>query len=103
MQGFVTQMLHACPSASSSFQNSITLVPDRRRDGTNVAARPCGVALPASYGGGSFRRHLELALDTGAPVTVLPHPHLAVDVDTIDDCRHPMIAPFVADVIGAHP
>lgn len=82
---------------------AVTLVPDRRRDGTNVAARPCAVTLPASYGGGSFGRHLALALETGVPVTVCPEPHLAIDVDTIDDCRHPLIAPFVADVIGARP
>lgn len=83
--------------------DTIVLVPDRRRDGTNVAARPCALALPAAYGGGSFGRHLAQALATGARVTVRPDPHLAVDVDTIDDCRHPLIADFVADVIGARP
>lgn len=82
---------------------AVTLVPDRRRDGTNVIARPCALTLPASYGGGSFRRHLALALETGVPITVCPDRHLAIDVDTLDDCRHPLIAPFVADVIGARP
>ncbi len=83
--------------------DTITLVPDRRRDGTNVAARPCAVDLPASYGGGSFHRHLSLALATGVRVVVRPDPRLAIDVDTIDDCRHPLIAGFIADVIGEQP
>ena len=33
---------------------AITLVPDRRRDGTNVMAVPLDVELAAAYGGGSF-------------------------------------------------
>ena len=36
----------------------VALVPDRRRDGTNVLSRPCNITMPASYGGGSFRSHL---------------------------------------------
>ena len=35
---------------------AITLVPDRRRDGTNVMSVPLDVELPAAYGGGSFVR-----------------------------------------------
>jgi 2-phospho-L-lactate/phosphoenolpyruvate guanylyltransferase len=70
----------------------IVLVPDRRRDGTNVLSRPCHVDLPADYGRGSFSRHLAAALATGAPVSVRADPLLAIDVDTIDDCRHPAVA-----------
>ena len=44
-------------------QGCITLVPDRRRDGTNVMAFPSTCPLRASYGGGSFSRHLAQALD----------------------------------------
>src|SRR5918995_1497275 len=32
----------------------VTLVPDRRRDGTNVAAVPTGAGFAFHYGGGSF-------------------------------------------------
>lgn len=71
---------------------TIVLVPDRRRDGTNVLARPCRADLPADYGGGSFRRHLAAALSTGLAVSVRRDPHLSIDVDTIDDCRHPDVA-----------
>jgi 2-phospho-L-lactate guanylyltransferase len=73
-------------------QGCIVLVPDRRRDGTNVLSRPCHLDLPADYGRGSFSRHLEAALATGAAVSVRADPHLAIDVDTIDDCRHPAVA-----------
>ena len=45
--------------------DTICLVPDRRRDGTNVLALPVDAAVPASYGGGSFSRHLELAMASG--------------------------------------
>jgi 2-phospho-L-lactate guanylyltransferase len=78
----------------------IVLVPDRRRDGTNVLARPCAVTLPAAYGGGSFRTHLDAALATGTPVTVCIDPRLSIDIDTIDDCRHPMVAPVLRPILG---
>src|ERR687897_213524 len=35
----------------------VTLVPDRRRDGTNVAAVPTGAGFAFHYGGGSFAAH----------------------------------------------
>jgi 2-phospho-L-lactate/phosphoenolpyruvate guanylyltransferase len=43
-------------------EGHITLVPDRRHDGTNVMSFPAGHRLHASYGGGSFARHLDQAL-----------------------------------------
>lgn len=77
----------------------VVLVPDRRRDGTNVLARPCDIALPASYGAGSFRSHLAAALASGAPVSVRNDERLAIDIDTIDDCRHPLVAPLLRPVL----
>ena len=82
---------------------TVTLVPDRRRDGTNVAARPCDLAFPAAYGAGSFKRHLAAALAADVPVAVRGDARLSLDVDTIDDCRHPMLAGFVEQVIGRRP
>ncbi len=79
---------------------SIVLVPDRRRDGTNVLARPCKVELPASYGAGSFHSHLTAALASGLPVSVCHDRRLAVDIDTIEDCRHPLAAPLLRAVLG---
>ena len=84
---------------------TIVLVPDRRRDGTNVVARPTSVRLPAEYGAGSFDRHLAAALATHVPVQVRSDPHLSIDVDTIEDCRHPVAAavlrPFLAEGMPA--
>lgn len=78
----------------------IVLVPDRRRDGTNVVGRPCSVALPACYGAGSFRQHLDHALATGTPVSVRLDARLSIDIDTVDDCRHPLVAPVLRPILG---
>lgn len=78
----------------------IVLVPDQRRDGTNVLGRPCTVTLPAAYGGGSFRSHLDAALATGVPVTVRIDARLSIDIDTVDDCRHPLVARVLSPVLG---
>ena len=44
----------------------ITLVPDRRNDGTNVIALPSGCPFAFSYGQGSFARHLGRGPAAGA-------------------------------------
>ena len=80
--------------------DTIVLVPDRRRDGTNVVARPTNVDMPADYGAASFDRHLAAALDTGAPVQVRIDPLLSIDIDTIDDCRHPVAAGVLRPFLG---
>lgn len=83
-----------------SRRGHVVLVPDRRRDGTNVMSRPCDVTMPAAYGAGSFHRHLHAALSAGLPVSVRADPHLSIDVDTVDDCRHPLVAPVLRPVLG---
>jgi 2-phospho-L-lactate guanylyltransferase len=80
---------------------TIVLVPDRRRDGTNVMARPTDVALPAEYGAGSFDRHLAAALATTAAVQVRSDQRLSIDVDTVEDCRHPIAAAVLRPFLGA--
>jgi len=93
---------HAVPAVARD--GHVVIVPDRRRDGTNVLSRPTSLQLRAEYGAASFARHLASALATGAPVTVRFDPHLAIDVDTIADCAHPEVAPllkragFLADI-----
>lgn len=79
---------------------TIVLVPDRRRDGSNVIARPTSVSLPAEYGAGSFQRHLASALAANVPVQVRSDPRLSIDVDTIDDCRHPIAAAVLRPFLG---
>jgi 2-phospho-L-lactate/phosphoenolpyruvate guanylyltransferase len=80
--------------------DTIVLVPDRRRDGTNVVSRPCSADLAASYGARSFGRHLEQALLTGFDVTVRFDSELSLDLDTVADLRHPLVWPHVRGVLG---
>jgi 2-phospho-L-lactate guanylyltransferase len=74
---------------------TVTLVPDRRRDGTNVLALPVGIDLPAAYGAGSFERHLAAAIAGGHRVEVRRDPRLALDVDNPDDLTHPALLPHL--------
>ena len=71
---------------------AVTLVPDRRFDGTNVMSFPADRAIRAAYGGGSFARHLDQALGLGTvPVEVRADRHLSLDLDTARDLAHPLI------------
>jgi 2-phospho-L-lactate/phosphoenolpyruvate guanylyltransferase len=63
----------------------VTLVPDRRDDGTNVLRVPTGCDFRFAYGPGSFRAHRAEAGRLGYPVRVLREPDLAYDVDWPDD------------------
>lgn len=77
--------------------DTVVLVPDHRLDGTNVQARPAAPFVPR-YGGGSFRRHLADALDAGLRVRVVIDADLAIDVDTVDELRHPRARDAFADL-----
>jgi 2-phospho-L-lactate/phosphoenolpyruvate guanylyltransferase len=61
--------------------DGITLVPDRRDDGTNVLRLPVAADFRFAYGPGSFRAHRAEATRLGLPVRVLRIPALAYDVD----------------------
>ncbi|HET7488517.1 MAG TPA: 2-phospho-L-lactate guanylyltransferase [Acidimicrobiales bacterium] len=63
----------------------VTLVPDRRDDGTNVACVPAGARFPFAYGPGSFARHAAAALRLGFPLRVVREPALGRDVDLPSD------------------
>ncbi|MGH9056042.1 MAG: 2-phospho-L-lactate guanylyltransferase [Acidimicrobiales bacterium] len=65
--------------------HGVTIVPDRRRDGTNVIGLPCSAGFEFAYGPGSFARHLDAAKRTGLPLRVVHHSPLAWDVDVPDD------------------
>jgi len=69
----------------------VTLVPDRRGDGTNVVAVPTASGFELSYGPGSFSRHLALAMQAGMPVEVRRDPLLGLDIDTPTDLAHPLV------------
>jgi len=70
---------------------TVTLVPDRRRDGTNVLSFPLTDAIVASYGPGSFNRHFAAAQTLGIAVEVRTDHDLSLDVDTPGDLAHPRI------------
>jgi 2-phospho-L-lactate guanylyltransferase len=62
--------------------DGVTLVPDRRDDGTNVLRLPARAAdFRFAYGPGSFRAHRAEAMRTGLAVRVVRNPNLAYDVD----------------------
>jgi 2-phospho-L-lactate guanylyltransferase len=74
----------------------LTLVPDRRDDGTNVACVPTGVGFTFGYGPGSFRRHAAEGRRLGLPVRVVREPSLGWDVDVPDDLAHPALEEALA-------
>jgi len=63
----------------------VTIVPDRRHEGTNVLAVPTDIGFEFTYGPGSFARHLDHARRLGVPVRVVNAPGLAWDVDVPGD------------------
>lgn len=63
----------------------VTLVPDRREDGTNVIELPTGAGFHFSYGPGSFVRHRAECVRLGLGVRVLRDATLSYDVDWPSD------------------
>jgi 2-phospho-L-lactate guanylyltransferase len=61
--------------------DGVTLVPDRRDDGTNVLRLPARCEFRFAYGSGSFRAHRAEATRLGLSVRVVRKPDLAYDVD----------------------
>lgn len=70
----------------------LTLVPDRRDDGTNVVAFAVADGFEPRYGPGSFVRHLDDARARGVAVRVLRRPSLQWDVDVPDDLPTPSMS-----------
>jgi 2-phospho-L-lactate guanylyltransferase len=69
--------------------DGVTLVPDRRHDGTNVICVPSGAGFRFAYGPGSFRRHEAESDRLGLPTRVLHDEALGWDVDVPDDLLFP--------------
>lgn len=69
--------------------DGITLVPDRRDDGTNVVGLPAACGFRFAYGPGSFRRHQAEGRRLDVPVRVVREPRLGWDVDRPDDLEVP--------------
>jgi 2-phospho-L-lactate guanylyltransferase len=64
---------------------AITLAPDWREDGTNVAAVPAAAGFRFSYGPASFARHQAEARRLGLPLVVVRDERLGSDVDLPSD------------------
>lgn len=67
----------------------VSLVPDRRFDGTNVLAVPTAAGFRFSYGAGSFGRHRAEAARLGLALRVVQDPQLGWDVDLPADLAYP--------------
>lgn len=81
----------------------VVLVPDRRRDGTNVAVVPTSAGFGFSYGPRSFDRHRAEARRLGLTAVVRDDAALAWDVDLPDDLDHPAVAALLVAPPAAHP
>jgi 2-phospho-L-lactate guanylyltransferase len=64
---------------------TVSLVPDRRRDGTNVAVVPTGAGFCFTYGAASFERHRREAARLGLPCEIIYDRRLAIDIDLPED------------------
>jgi 2-phospho-L-lactate guanylyltransferase len=82
---------HAVELAWIADFEGITLVPDRRDDGTNVVGLPARAHahFRFAYGSGSFRRHTAEAERVGLAMRVVREPRLAWDVDVPADLAEP--------------
>lgn len=69
--------------------DGVTIVPDRRLDGTNVIALPAGAGFRFAYGPGSFAAHRAEAERLGLPVRVVEDTRLGWDVDLPADLTLP--------------
>lgn len=77
---------------------NVVIVPDRRRDGTNVL-RLDQEALETwtfEYGPGSFEKHLRQALSRGLRVDIHLDDGLALDVDVPEDLTLPRVQSFLS-------
>lgn len=80
---------HADDLVPAAESNGITLVPDRREDGTNVICLPASAAFGFAYGPGSFTRHCAEARRLGLPLRILRSDRLGWDVDLPADLVTP--------------
>ena len=80
---------HATDLTWLGAEPGVTLVPDRRDDGTNVISLPTGRGFAFAYGPGSFARHVAAAESLGVEVRVVRDERLCWDVDVPDDLEVP--------------
>lgn len=65
--------------------DGVTIVQDRRGDGTNVMCLPTSSPFSFRYGPGSAAAHQREAVEQGLPVRVVDDPELGWDIDVPED------------------
>jgi 2-phospho-L-lactate guanylyltransferase len=78
--------------------SDVLIVPDRRRDGTNVLRLAAHIVSEWTfeYGPGSFERHYRQALTSGWTSTIHEDDGLAIDLDTPEDLCESRVRAFLA-------
>ena len=71
--------------SSAASEVAVTLVPDRRRNGTNVICLPAGADFAFSYGPLSFAKHFAEAARLGLGPVVVEDDELSIDIDLPSD------------------
>lgn len=66
---------------------SAVISPDAAHAGTNALLLKPPDALPFLFGEGSYGAHVRAAAENGVPIEIRERPHLAFDLDTVDDLR----------------
>jgi 2-phospho-L-lactate/phosphoenolpyruvate guanylyltransferase len=69
----------------ASAEDSLVISPDGAQAGTNALLLRPPDALPFTFGPGSYEAHLRAARERGLEVRVCERPHLAFDLDTVED------------------
>jgi 2-phospho-L-lactate/phosphoenolpyruvate guanylyltransferase len=64
---------------------SVVISPDGAHAGTNALLLRPPDALPFAFGPGSYEAHLKAARERGLDLRVCERPHLAFDLDTVED------------------
>lgn len=75
-----------------AYFSGVTLVPDRRDDGTNVICIPTAAGFRFAYGAGSFVAHQREARRCDLALRIARRPDLGWDVDQPDDLLLPLPA-----------
>jgi 2-phospho-L-lactate guanylyltransferase len=83
--------------------DGVSILPDRKRIGTNALFCSPPDAIPPCFGKDSFSRHLSAARERGIPVLVMESEPLSLDIDVAEDLAllrmHPLDASDpVADI-----
>lgn len=65
--------------------SGVTIVPDTRDDGTNVACIPTGLGFAFAYGPGSFTRHVREGRRLRLGVRIARRSRLGADIDVPSD------------------